>query len=86
MPAAESNIARLEAKLGTNWPAIRKAQLDTASLQHNLTSDDLQSSPDTSVVVFGSIARKEVTSGSDLDWILLVDARLFQSTSSRSGK
>jgi predicted nucleotidyltransferase len=32
-------------------------------------------SPDTSLVVFGSIAREEVTSGSDPDWILLVDGQ-----------
>jgi predicted nucleotidyltransferase len=32
-------------------------------------------SPDTSLVVFGSIAREETTSGSDLDWILLVDGQ-----------
>lgn len=28
---------------------------------------------DTSIVVFGSLARHELTSGSDLDWVLLVD-------------
>lgn len=28
---------------------------------------------DTSIVVFGSLARHEFTSGSDLDWVLLVD-------------
>jgi predicted nucleotidyltransferase len=30
---------------------------------------------DTSVVVFGSLAREEVTSGSDIDWTLLVDGQ-----------
>src|SRR3954465_15589679 len=28
---------------------------------------------DTSIVVFGSLARRELTAGSDLDWVLLVD-------------
>jgi hypothetical protein len=28
---------------------------------------------DTSIVVFGSLARYELTSGSDLDWVLLID-------------
>ena len=73
MPAEESNIVRLEAKLGKNWPAIRKAHEDTVKLRSNLTSIQLPPSSDTSVVVFGSIAREEVTSGSDLDWILLLD-------------
>jgi predicted nucleotidyltransferase len=31
--------------------------------------------PDTSLVVFGSIAREEMTSVSDADWILLVDGQ-----------
>jgi hypothetical protein len=31
--------------------------------------------PDTSLFVFGSIAREEMTSGSDSDWILLVDGQ-----------
>jgi hypothetical protein len=33
--------------------------------------------PDTSVVLFGSIARAEMTLGSDADWILLVDGQSF---------
>jgi predicted nucleotidyltransferase len=32
-------------------------------------------SSDTSLVVFGSVARQEVTAGSDLDWILLIDGQ-----------
>jgi len=34
-----------------------------------------QNSSDTSLVVFGSVARKERTSSSDLDWILLIDGQ-----------
>ena len=34
-----------------------------------------RTSPDTSLVVFGSVARQEVTSSSDLDWILLIDGQ-----------
>jgi len=35
----------------------------------------LRKSPDTSIVVFGSVARQEFTSSSDLDWILLIDGQ-----------
>lgn len=36
-----------------------------------------QVASDTTVVLFGSIAREEMTSGSDADWILLVDGQAF---------
>lgn len=32
-------------------------------------------SSDTTLVIFGSVAREELTSGSDLDWILLIDGQ-----------
>jgi predicted nucleotidyltransferase len=74
MSQEPSNIELLERRLGADWPAIRKARADTTSLRRNLdTLFTDRTSPDTSVVVFGSVAREEVTSSSDLDWILLVD-------------
>ncbi|MBV9938856.1 MAG: nucleotidyltransferase domain-containing protein, partial [Acidobacteriaceae bacterium] len=51
-----------------------KAQENTVQRRREL--EELfcqQNSPDTSVVVFGSVARQEVTCSSDLDWILLLD-------------
>ncbi len=74
MREGQSSIERLESRLGADWAAIRKAREDTTSRRQDL--DHLfrdRNSPDTSVVVFGSVARQEVTSSSDLDWILLVD-------------
>jgi len=73
-PVTNSNLDLLEARLGANWAAIRKARGDSAIRRDEL--DELfrtRNSPDTSVVVFGSVARMEVTSSSDLDWILLID-------------
>jgi hypothetical protein len=35
----------------------------------------MRDSPDTTLAVFGSVARQEVTSSSDLDWILLIDGQ-----------
>jgi len=37
-------------------------------------------SEDTSIVVSGSLARDEYTAGSDIDWTLLVDGSVDQST------
>jgi predicted nucleotidyltransferase len=71
-----SPIDLLENRLGRKWPSIRKANADSAKRRADLEAKfkDL-SSPDTSLVVFGSVARKEVTSSSDLDWILLIDGQ-----------
>ncbi len=65
-----SPIDLLENRMGRKWPAIRKANLDSAERRIHLEAKfkDL-SSPDSSRVVFGSVARKEVTSSSDLDWV-----------------
>ncbi|HLN03724.1 MAG TPA: nucleotidyltransferase domain-containing protein [Bryobacteraceae bacterium] len=71
-----SKVALLEARIAANWPAIRKARLDTSDRRQRLNDLFLpRNSPDTSLVVFGSVARQEVTSGSDLDWILLIDGQ-----------
>ena len=54
----------------------RKRRKDAADRRQEL--EELfasRKSPDTSVVVFGSVARQEVTSSSDLDWILLIDGQ-----------
>lgn len=75
-PASGGWVERLEHQLGANWAAIRGARRATAekrlalrqAFERNIASD-------TSLVVFGSIAREEMTSGSDSDWILLVDGQ-----------
>jgi len=73
-----SIIEEFSKNVGKDWEELRKAE--------NLTSEHIQtiksqfadipiSSSDTSLVVFGSIARNECTSGSDIDWTLLVDGQ-----------
>jgi predicted nucleotidyltransferase len=71
-----SHLDRLSSRVGSDWPAICKAHQDTLLRRERLselfrTCD----SPDTTLVVFGSLARQEVTSSSDLDWILLIDGQ-----------
>ncbi len=75
-PGTLSKIALLEARVGSTWVSIGKAREDTWLRRVELEGHFLRrDSPDTSLVVFGSVARAEVTSGSDLDWILLIDGR-----------
>ena len=63
---------RLREKTGEEWPAISRARERTRDVigKLRLAAD---SSAETSVVVFGSLARGELTSSSDADWILLID-------------
>jgi predicted nucleotidyltransferase len=74
-------LAKLREHLNQSWPAIAKAEgqaqlqidrirrliLQSAAKEGSLDSEDI------SLVVFGSLARQEWTSGSDLDWTLLID-------------
>jgi predicted nucleotidyltransferase len=72
----QSAVQQLEGRLGANWVNLREARRlaeeKRAELREMLKGFD---SEDTSVVVAGSLARDEFTSGSDIDWILLVDGQ-----------
>lgn len=69
-----TKVNALQQRLGVEWPSIRKAHDDTYSMRSRLSGlFSRRRASDTSVVVFGSVARFEVTSRSDTDWILLVD-------------
>jgi len=71
---AATEVEQLEKKLVADWSHLRqarKAALEKkAQLRGVLSGLD---SEDTSVVVSGSLARDEFTSGSDIDWTLLID-------------
>lgn len=63
-----------------NFPSLQKAERDSDEKKREL--DTLlrrkvseYDSEDTSLVVFGSLARREWTTGSDLDWTYLVDGQ-----------
>jgi predicted nucleotidyltransferase len=70
----DSVIDSLEARLGTNWKAIRAARDRTNEVLTTLSTAlaDLHDA-NFSVVVTGSLGRGEATEGSDADWVLLVD-------------
>ena len=75
----ESVVTHLAEKCGREWPMIKKADLD-ARAERAKRAADLSGAGlipvDTSLVVFGSLARGEWTQGSDLDWTLLVDGQV----------
>ena len=72
--SGSANIDNLERRLDANWLHLREARARSlatrVALQRLLAPFE---SEEVSVVVHGSLARDEFTSGSDLDWSLLVD-------------
>jgi len=69
-------VAQFSADIGTNWPTIMAARLEALGVQELLRSTLRQfTSDDVDVVVFGSLARREWTSGSDVDWTMLIDGQ-----------
>jgi len=73
-PEPQSPVEALEARLRANWGHIRRARERAHNKREELRSELVgYDSEDTSVVVFGSLARDEFTDGSDIDWTLLID-------------
>lgn len=71
--AADEVIEQLEQRCGQKWPYISAARQRTRDkLQIVGDLEDLHAD-NTSLVVFGSFARYELTQGSDADWCLLID-------------
>ncbi|WP_459555529.1 nucleotidyltransferase family protein [Lacunimicrobium album] len=69
-------VAELCKKTGATWPTIEAARRDALELQSLLLSELQQfTSDDVDIVVFGSLARREWTSGSDVDWTMLIDGQ-----------
>ena len=75
-----SNIDALGALLGLTWPNIIGARRYTEEIQGGIAARVVSLVPeDTSLVVFGSLARDEATRQSDIDWTLLVDGQAYAS-------
>lgn len=75
-----NSFNKLEKKLDKNWNsiniAISNSEIELNNLSEILNKDELKIlSEDFSFVVFGSLARKEFTIKSDIDWTLLVDGQ-----------
>jgi hypothetical protein len=74
------SVENLERELGTEWKAVNDAGKFSEAVRKELSSaisegNDRLESTDTSLVALGSLARKECVLGSDLDWIVLIDAQ-----------
>lgn len=69
-------VVELEKELGADWSAMRQSREWTARLWRQLETElNGMCSSDVSIVLFGSIARGEVTTRSDADWEFLVDGQ-----------
>lgn len=69
-----SAISKLELELGADWANLHiAAQNAREKLEAFADAVKAVTASDASVVVFGSLARFELTSGSDIDWTLLLD-------------
>jgi predicted nucleotidyltransferase len=77
------SLEELSSRLNKTWPAIAKARKDADQqierirelVRNAARAEGTIDSEDISIVVFGSMARREWTSGSDLDWTLLIDGQ-----------
>lgn len=74
-----TELQTLAANLKREWPTIFSAQnaadINRKKLRELLGKSGGKIRPDMSLIVFGSLARGEWTSRSDLDWSLLVDGQ-----------
>ena len=81
-----SFVDELRTRVARDWPAIVKARTRSREIKDELSAlltengfgfDDqpAEVTSDAGIVIFGSLAREEWTSGSDLDWTLLVDGQ-----------
>lgn len=78
--APTPRLDSLRARLGATWIALAAARTDAERQVADLARLlDGTTPSDTSIVVFGSLARGEVTQGSDVDWTLLVDGQAHPS-------
>ena len=70
-----NSVEALAAKLGEKWPAILAARDQCRTHVDKLRErvQKLRPPANTSVIAFGSLAREEWTSGSDVDWTLMID-------------
>ncbi len=69
-------VADLTSLARERWSTIAAARADALAVQ-SLLLDKLRefTSGDVDVIVFGSLARQEWTSGSDVDWTILIDGQ-----------
>ena len=80
-------VSALVPNAAERWPTLAAAKADALAVQ-KLLQENLRefTSGDVDVVVFGSLARREWTSGSDVDWTLLIDGQAIPAHRSTARK
>ena len=74
METGDGPLIQLERRLRSHWSHLRKSRaVSVATRQEIARMATGLDSEDTSIVVSGSLARDEFTTGSDIDWTLLID-------------
>ena len=69
-------VAKFSDDIEKQWFTIAAANQNALEVQTLLLNNLRQfTSDDADVVVFGSLARREWTSGSDVDWTMLIDGQ-----------
>jgi predicted nucleotidyltransferase len=69
-------VFELERRLEASWVNLHRALEDSKELHRRLTaSTEGLTAEDSSIVVFGSVGRFEVTADSDVDWTYLIDGQ-----------
>lgn len=72
--AVPSPVIELHDRLEADWPFITASRTASQEMKQRLTRELRHLvSPETTLVVYGSLARGEFSQGSDVDWTLLVD-------------
>ena len=81
----KKSISEFAAKFELN--GISECLSETKTIEERLSKlyDKVGLPPDMDMIVFGSIARKECTCGSDIDWTLLDDIFIRNNIKSKAG-
>jgi predicted nucleotidyltransferase len=75
-PIQADPVLALQSQVGEEWPAITRAIAEAIETRSKVEKIALGlTTTDASMCVFGSLARKEWTAKSDVDWTLLVDGQ-----------
>lgn len=74
--ASTDYVANLADTTGSAWPAVARGRSSARDVLRQLTAELSEFiNYDVDIVVFGSLARRERTSGSDIDWTMLIDGQ-----------
>lgn len=78
-------VFALERQLGASWPELHASHVRAGTLCSTFDAATASAQhADSSIVAFGSVARFEVASASDIDWVLLINGQADLAHQSRA--